>query len=259
MILETVKHLYSQTPYKDFIVDVDGLSIPFNPKWKNIAISVSGGADSALLSYLLSNIIDQNKYDTAVHVISHVRCWKTRPWQKHNSVDVYTWLGKRFPKIRYVRHENFLPPDFEWANKGPNIIDEYGDLNSGDIIEIRAFAEYVGFKENLDAYFNAVTHNPPIKLAGEMDRRNIEPTDENLRKMITTHMGRVSCHPFRFIDKSWVYKQYKRLGILDLYNLTRSCEGEFEDITYKNYIPGQYVPTCGQCFWCLERAWAEEQ
>jgi hypothetical protein len=72
-------------------------------------------------------------------------------------------------------------------------------------------------------------------------------------------MGKVSCHPFRFVDKSWIYKQYQRLDILDLYNQTRSCEGEFDEITYETYTPGQYVPKCGNCFWCSERTWAEKQ
>lgn len=258
MILETVKDLYQHTPYQNILNIVDGVAIPFDPNWKNVAVSVSGGADSALLTYLVCDIIQKNNLDTTVHIISHIRCWKTRPWQRYNSLDVYTMLLKMFPKIKFVRHENFLPPDFEWGNKGPNIVDEYGQLNSGDIIEIRAFAEYIGYKENLDAYFNAVTHNPDIVIEGAMSKRNIEPTVENLSKMITVHMGRVSCHPFRFIDKSWIYKQYKDRNILDLYNVTRSCEGEFEDITYKDYMPGQYVPTCGKCFWCAERAWAEK-
>lgn len=258
MILENVKQLYQHTPYQNILHDVDGVAIPFDTKWRNIAVSVSGGADSALLTYLLCDIIQKNNLDTSVHIISHVRCWKTRPWQKHNSLDVYTMLIKMFPKVRFVRHENFIPPDFEWGSKGPTIIDEYGQLNSGDIIEIRAFAEYIGDKENIDAYFNAVTKNPDIVIEGAMAKRNVEPTVENLSKMITVHMDRVSCHPFRFIDKSWIYKQYKDRNILDLYNVTRSCEGEFEDITYKNYTPGQYVPVCGKCFWCAERAWAEK-
>lgn len=253
-----IKQLYDLTPYTDILHDINGVYIPLDSTWKNIGVSVSGGADSALLVYLLCDIIEKNNLDITVHVISHIRCWKTRPWQRHNSLDVYTWLIARFKNIRFIRHENFLPPDFEWGNTGPTIVDEYGKLNSGDIIEIRAFAEYVGHNENLNAYFNAVTHNPDIELQGAMSLRNIEPSPETLSKLITTHMGKVSSHPFRFTDKSWIYAQYKQLDILNLYNITRSCEGEFEDITYKTYTPGQYVPVCSQCFWCAERTWAEE-
>lgn len=253
-----IKQLYDLTPYASILHEIDGVYFPIDNKWKNIGISLSGGADSALLAYLLCELIEKHNYDIKVHIISHVRCWKTRPWQKHNSLDVYNWLTKRFNTIQFKRHENFLPPDFEWGTKGPTIVDEYGKLNSGDIIEIRAFAEYVGFNENLDAYFNAVTHNPSIEIEGAMSLRDIEPSPDTLVKLITTHMNRISCHPFRFTDKSWVYSQYKRLSILELYNITRSCEGEFSHITYESYTPGQYVPVCKTCFWCAERAWAEQ-
>jgi hypothetical protein len=72
-------------------------------------------------------------------------------------------------------------------------------------------------------------------------------------------MGRIVSHPFRFVDKSWVLAQYRQLDIMDLFDLTRSCEGEFENINYETYIPGQYVPICGECFWCKERKWAIDE
>jgi len=72
-------------------------------------------------------------------------------------------------------------------------------------------------------------------------------------------MDKVVSHPFRFVDKAWVVNKYKELGIMDLFNITRSCEGEFENINYKTYTPGQDVPICGHCFWCKEREWAIEQ
>ena len=91
-----------------------------------------------------------------------------------------------------------------------------------------------------------------------MLERDLEPTEDNKHLEYMIHMGRVASHPFRFVDKSWVVNKYKELYIIDLFELTRSCEGEFEDITYKNYTPGQYVPICGECFWCKEREWATQ-
>ena len=37
--------------------EVNGLIIPFNPEWKNIAVNVSGGADSACGTSTLAKII----------------------------------------------------------------------------------------------------------------------------------------------------------------------------------------------------------
>ena len=62
--------------------------------------------------------------------------------------------------------------------------------------------------------------------------------------------------PFVHTMNDKIIKQYYENDITDLLNITRSCEGEFENITYKTYMPGQFVPTCNNCFWCKEREWA---
>jgi hypothetical protein len=231
-------------------------TIPFDPKWRNIAISQSGGADSALLTYLLCSMITD---DTTVHVINNIRCWKTRPWQSTVAQSVHRWLVNRFPNIRFERHVNFVPPELEWGDRGRTIVDEYGKLVSGDTLELRAFAEYVCFNYNVDAYFNAVTKNPRDVDFKGMPTRDIDPTEENAHLEKMMHMGKLACHPFRFTEKGWIVKKYKELDIMDLFDLTRSCEGEFENLNYENYTPGQYVPVCNTCFWCKERAWAIEQ
>jgi hypothetical protein len=161
--------------------------------------------------------------------------------------------------IDFNRHKNFIAPDLEWGNKGPILVDEYGKQVSGDNIEIRAFAEYVCHCYNIDAYYNAVTRNPRNVEFEGMPTRDIEPNENNQHLLVMKHMGRWALHPFRFIEKSWIYKQYKDLDILWLWDKTRSCEGEVKDLDYETYIPGQYVPVCGTCFWCKEREWAIEQ
>ena len=232
------------------------MDIPFDTTWRNIAISQSGGADSALLTYLLCSMITG---DTTVHIINNIRCWKTRPWQGPVALAVHRWLIKRFPNIHFERHTNFVPPELEWGDKGRTIVDEYGKLVSGDTLELRSFAEYVCFNYNVEAYFNAVTRNPRNVDFKGMPTRDIEPTDDNKHLEQMIHMGVLACHPFRFTEKSWIINKYKELGIIELFNLTRSCEGDFEELNYKNYTPGQYVPVCGECFWCKERDWAIEQ
>jgi hypothetical protein len=228
------------------------MQIPFSSSWKKIAISLSGGADSALLAYLLCQQITSQE----LHIISHIRCWKTKPWQQQNSLDVYNWLKNRFPNIIFYRHTNFIPPEMEWGDKGPTMIDEYGKQVSGDNIELRAFAEYLCVSNNIDSYYNAVTRNPIGTEFHGMPTRDIEPTENNKHLVEMNHMGVAAIHPFRFTQKNYIIKEYYRLGIVDLLDITRSCEGTFSNITYKNYKPGQYVPLCNNCFWCKEREWA---
>ena len=237
---------------------LDGVDIPHDPKWRRIAISLSGGADSALLAYLLSSMIPQDK-KFEVHIISHIRMWKTRPWQSYDSKRVFDWLVDRFPKIKFKRHTNFIAPDVEYGNMGPGIKDEYGKWVSGDNAQQRAFAEYVCTTEDIPAYYNAVTRNPKDVDFKGMPERDIDPTEDNMHLRVLTHMNRWAFHPFRFTQKDWIIKQYTALGIKDLLAITRSCEGEFEGIDYKTYKPGQVVPICGECFWCKERSWAIEQ
>jgi hypothetical protein len=233
------------------------MNIPYNKKWNNIAISVSGGADSALLAYLVCSLAKER--NVTVHIISHVRMWKTRPWQQHDAERVYNWLFQRFYHTTFKRHVNFIAPDIEYGNIGPNLTDEYGKKVSGDNIQQRAYGEFICNKYKIDAYYNAVTRNPRLALFNGMKERDIEPTEDNRHLERMTHMGVEVLDAFRFIDKLEIVKKYRELDLMDLFELTRSCEGEFDGIDYKTYTLGQYVPTCDKCFWCKEREWAIEQ
>lgn len=237
----------------------DCVEIPFDNDWKKISISLSGGADSALLAFILCNYINNLSLPTKIHIISHIRCWKTKPWQEYDSLNIFNWLNMAFPNLSFKRHVNFIPPELEWGDIGPTIVDEYNKKVSGDILELRSYSEYIIFKENIDAYFNAVNRNPKHTNFRGMDKRDIEVSNSNKHLSLMIHMGKVASHPFRFIEKDWIIKQYLDLKLLTLLELTRSCEGEFKDIDYTTYTSGQYVPICGNCFWCKERAWAIEQ
>jgi len=60
-----------------------------NKDWKRIGISLSGGADSALLAYLICKTVSTT---TEIHINTQIRCWKTRPWQEHVADNVIAWL-----------------------------------------------------------------------------------------------------------------------------------------------------------------------
>jgi len=232
------------------------VNIPFDANWKNVAISVSGGADSALLAYLVCELAYE--HNTTVHIINHVRCWKTKPWQQQNANDVFSWLFQRFHHTTFKRHTNFIAPELEYGNVGPNLTDEYGKKVSGDNIQQRAYAEFICTTHNIDAYYNGVTRNPRLAFGNGMRERDIDRNEYNKHLEYMIHMDKVVSHPFRFVDKAWIVSKYKELGIMDLFDLTRSCEGVFKDIDYKTYTK-QPVPVCGECFWCKEREWAIEQ
>lgn len=239
------------------IHNIDGVEIPFDENWQNIAIALSGGADSALLAYLVCKLAYE--HNNTIHIVNHVRCWKTKPWQQFDADRVYKWLFQRFYHTKFKRHTNFIAPELEYGNMGPSLTDEYGKNVSGDNIQQRAYAEFICNKYSINAYYNAVSHNPRGVDLGGMTERDVEPTEDNKHLAVMQHMNFWALHPFRFIDKSWILEQYRKNDIMDLFRITRSCEGTFDHITYETYKPGNYVPTCGECFWCKERTWALEQ
>lgn len=221
------------------------MELYLNPNWTKIGISISGGADSALLSYLICS-----NSDAEIHFTNQIRLWKTRPWQEYIAGEVINWFKKRFNNKFFV-HKNLIPSELEWADKGPTIIDEYGKLKSGNQIILRSHNEYIAHKYKLDALYGGINKNPDIDIDGALEDRN----DGHIPPYFL-HDGIAICHPFVHTKKDWIIKQYHKHNILDLLYLTRSCEGEFKEINYKTYTPGQHVPICGNCFWCKERAWA---
>ena len=220
------------------------MNLVVKPEWQRIGISLSGGADSALLSYLILKETDADIYFT-----TQIRMWKTRPWQRYIAKNVVQWFKNNFQnRIQHI--EGFIPPELE-EPVSPLITDEYGAMKPGNRIILRAHNEWVIHTYDLDAWFAAVNKNPDIDIPGALPERNEGVLPEHM-----LHMGIDICHPFVYTTKDWILKQYYENDIEDLLNLTRSCEGEFEGLNYITYTPGQDVPTCGECFWCLEKEWA---
>jgi hypothetical protein len=156
-------------------------------------------------------------------------------------------------KNKFYTHKNLIPPELEWADKGPTIVDEYGKLKSGNQIILRSHNEYIAHRYNLNALYGGINQNPDISIQGSLSDRD----QENITiPPFFMHKGIAICHPFVYTKKDWIIKQYYENSIEDLLALTRSCEGEFEGLDYTTYNPGQYVPVCGECFWCKERKWA---
>ena len=89
--------------------------------WERIGISLSGGADSALLAYLICKNVSAT---TDIHITSQIRLWRTRPWQEHIADNVINWFKDNFNNKFYI-HKNLIPPEMEEPHT-TLIKDEYG-------------------------------------------------------------------------------------------------------------------------------------
>ena len=242
---------------------VDGLPIYLNYSHSNISVDLSGGADSALLAYLLINELNKRKQKCTVHLITHRRLWKTRPWQKMIAKNVFDYLCatntflKQQPLmsslITLVRHTNFIPPILESVDvKGidESIIEKYGHRTAENLC-VDDFREVVMFDYDIDMMYNATTLNPPIQIEGREPSRD----RTKIAKLDLLDRNEKESNPFFYINKAWVIKQYKDNNILDLLYTTRSCEGDMKSSKWN----GERPDDCGECFWCLERHWAMDE
>ena len=240
--------------------EVSKLKIPFNRGWKQIAVNLSGGADSACLTMLLCNHIVKNNLKTKIHIINYIRCWNTRPWQKPVADKVYHYLKTLYPSIIQDQILCYIPPELEHGAIG-NVVNN----RSADQITVSSFNEYAAFVHNLDAIFNATTRNPSgTEFEDRMKNRDIEIDSAKLQHLYYFKKEVVYSMPFKYVEKDWIVAQYKIFNQWDLFEITRSCEGDFltsteirktiKDLT--DYQPGEHVHECGLCFWCKERKWA---
>jgi len=258
---------------KDVLHVIDNEYFPFDPTLKNIGVNLSGGADSACGTALLCKLIDELGCDTKITVITHNRCWNTRPWQQPVSLDVYNKLVTMFPNTIIRRIENFIPPELEHGAIGN--IDQLGA--PGDSICVQSFNNYAMYNYNLDTTYGFTTSNPQDEnFSHDRELDNRHWTKEKLLSL--TYCPQTDCAehltPFRLLDKRFVIKQYYNNNWTELLDITRSCEQEHQPIEkswrygfppLENYIHGTTpLVTCCDlvddlsegCFWCAERDWA---
>ena len=48
-----IDQLYKQSEYSNILHNIDNVDIVYDPTWKNVGISLSGGADSTLLTFII--------------------------------------------------------------------------------------------------------------------------------------------------------------------------------------------------------------
>src|SRR5210317_1923828 len=167
--------LYKKLNSSVLLTTFSHLQIPFDTNWKRVGINLSGGADSALLTYLLCDIIQRNNLETKIDVITYQRCWETRPWQGYVSKQVFNKIKEMYPSIIENRYITYIPPELEHGVIGPCI-----DGRSGDQIIVGSFNKFASWEYNLDAVYNATSKNPDDLREDRMTNRDKDAEDGNI-------------------------------------------------------------------------------
>jgi len=180
------------------------------------AINVSGGADSALLLYILM------KYSS--HAVIAVT-------SGNSEIDMCNTMAAS----RVV-------------NKVIELTDNYNVEHS-----ITYMRDFVGFKavnqslvadENIKVYYLGITQNPPDDVATTFAIPGEEDRSPSVERPVWRREGSVYI-PFFNVDKKKIAEIYDYLGITDtLFPVTVSCTKN-TDNTH-----------CDDCWWCDERKWA---
>lgn len=198
----------------------------------NVGIKISGGADSAILCYILAKYKAEVRPNINIHPITVVNIIK--PYQLIKSKAVIKFCENEF-NIKFAEHQTC------------DAMNEHVVVTQHKLLDCL-------YKSNLiDCHAVGITLNPPQnELTAHMfkypESRDIK-RDYNGQIKETTFIGNnsTSVRPFVNIDKQGIAELYQHFGLLDnLFPLTKSCEG---------YTLNWNSPHCGKCWWCQERQW----
>lgn len=185
-----------------------------------VGVLVSGGADSAMLLYLLM------KYHAdKIYIFTLASSLKNNVNSKH-AIDVVSKCSELTSNQNFIHLVSYCHT--QTTDKLFKNADEY--LENGTI----------------NWLYTGITKNPPDKVLHEFqdyttedharDPKVIRQTIYEDSKIIT---------PFTNIDKKDLADLYKQHNLLEtVFPLTRSCESLLD-------LEGQ----CGICWWCEERKW----
>jgi 7-cyano-7-deazaguanine synthase in queuosine biosynthesis len=202
-------------------ITISGVDIDIHDD-RPIGISLSGGADSAVLFYILLK-------ETA------------------QPIHIYTFLGEEKRAVAEPVVDRVIAKCVELTGNR-NIVHhkEYIDVQTPRLI-YGIMGERIREKE-VDIIYTGMTKFPPDDVVNTFEEKLEDWLYENRKasEERELYFGNNSFYrPFMNIDKKDVSKLYSSLDLLDsLYPITRSCENI--------YSPDKH---CGKCFWCEERHW----
>jgi hypothetical protein len=208
-----------ETSQGEVIIDVD-------EKYSRVGIKISGGADSAIMAYMLA-LYKKNVRDVDLIPITVINAIKP-----HQHIFAHR-------VVKFIEEE--LGVKFEEHRIKPEPVDpsKYGEEQSVYVRGLRR-------EGIIDTHFTGITENPDVELDETMEWTGDPTRGKELGYKPVSNMN--SYVPFANINKKAIAELYRHYDLMDsLFPVTRSCENKKVHFT---------EPHCGdRCWWCLERKW----
>lgn len=206
------------------------IEIAIPKKYKKLGISLSGGSDSAFMSYLLFDHITKNSLDHEIYFVSGIIRSKGK-WKKFYTEEIVDFITDKNSKV---------------------------DVKSHDVLIVDELQEMFDYERKLletkkvDIFLNATTQNPPYEELLKYDMLNgrLLNRDEKGRDVWRNELGGIVYKPFINVNKKFIAQGYSDYNLMTtLFTKTISCEKRYGETNY-NELP------CKQCWWCKEKYWA---
>jgi hypothetical protein len=225
------------------LIDSYGQEIDFTipEQYTKLAVNCSGGADSSILLYLVAKYLkDNNRTNTTLSVLTCANDFKHR-WNARKAADII----------------NYVIDELEW-NQFDMHYAYYRDVQ--DYKYFHEVEEKLFSDNRIDLIISGITSNPtepgPVFIedsSGNMvDIVETGLDDRNTGGIAPTLEQGKWYMPFVNVDKRFVAAMYEQNNVMDMFDMTRSCEA----IPNGKYKENFEFESCGSCWWCLERKWA---
>jgi hypothetical protein len=219
--------LSAPTRQGDVIIDIPVWNNTFNKKNENIGIKMSGGADSAIMAYMLAIYCrDENKNGRNLHIFPITSENPPKPYQIIFAKQVISTIEK-LTRVKFGTHYTDVLPN--WG--------EYA-------LEQNLILEKLYSRKLVDCHFMGENMNPPMDELNKFKDSGLPP--ERNEPSITVSPDGLYYRPLRNVNKKSIFDLYTHFGVLDtLFPFTRSCE----------QLTHQFSKHCGECCFCEERLW----
>lgn len=233
--------------YGNQVVELFKLGVP-----NHIALSLSGGLDSASLFYLICKYYPNVKITPIIAVDAYAK------FDALCALDVIGFMKETFTNhnIQETESFHFDHTDPLWLEKAQKLHDNGSKIvevalkiqgTSKNIQMTKGFGD-IRKKISQEYDMFGLTANPPDAIMKELGFFDIAEPNRNEPHNRPYNKS----YPFANVDKKFIGGIYKDEGLMDtLYPITNSCVGMPDETDYGLY-------ECGKCFWCHEKKWGFE-